>query len=145
LRILRPKAQNLQGTRHFPADAFEGCQFMSPARAGFTHELTSIGVAVLGIVLAAVPLALWIAWTPGLLLGVLAVGGASAVLIIALVDWQRIAVGDWRTKRDPASRDAVSDEFVAEVQRISPLTYHHARIGKARYREAMERLRQLLR
>jgi len=118
---------------------------MSTARAGFAHGVTSIGVAVLGIVLAAIPLALWIAWTPGLFLGVLAVGGASAVLIIALVDWQRIAVDDRRAQRDPASRAAISDEFVAEIQRISPLTYHHARIEKARYRDAMEKLRQLLR
>ena len=118
---------------------------MSTARAGIAHELTPIGVAVLGIVLAAVPLALWIAWTPGLFLVVLAVGGASAVLIIALVDWQPLAADDPRAQADPGAHAALSDDFVAEVQRISPLTDHHARIGKARYRNAMERLRKLLR
>lgn len=118
---------------------------MSTARAGIAYGLTSIGVAVLGIVLAAVPLALWIAWTPGLFLVVLAVGGASAVLIIALVDWQRLAADDGHAQSESAPRAALSDAFVAEVQRISPLTDHHARIGKARYRNAMERLRKLLR
>ena len=111
---------------------------MTTDRAEILQGLTDFGVAALGIILAAVPLALWVAWSPGVYLAVLAVGGASAVLIIALVDWGRVETSDPSLARSGEPTAAVSDEFVAEIQRISPLTKTH-------YRGAMERLRQLLR
>ncbi len=95
---------------------------MSTRPAAHTDRLRSIGVVVLGIILAAVPLALWVAWTSAIFLVVLAMGWASAVLIIALVDWQRFAGDNENALRGGASAASVSDEFVAEVQRISPLT-----------------------
>lgn len=118
---------------------------MSTRPAVHSDRLRAFGVGALGIILAAVPLALWVAWTPGMFLVVLGMGWASAVLIIALVDWQRYAGDDRHAQRGGDSAAAVSDEFVAEIQRISPLTYHHAWIEKARFRTAMEKLRQLLR
>jgi len=75
-----------------------------------TQGLTSIGVTALGIILAAVPLALWIAWTPGLFLVVLAVGWTSAVLIIVLVDGQRAAGDDRHALHGGESSTAVRDE-----------------------------------
>jgi hypothetical protein len=118
---------------------------MSTRPAAHTDRLRAFGVGALGIILAAVPLALWVAWTPGMFLVVLGMGWAASVLIIALVDWQRFAGDDGHALRGGDSAAAVSDEFVAEIQRISPLTYHHAWIEKARFRTAMEKLRQLLR
>jgi len=83
---------------------------MTTPRAKPTQGLTSIGVTALGIILAAVPLALWIAWTPGLFFVVLAVGWTSAVLIIALVDWQRAAGDDRHAPNGGESSTAVRDE-----------------------------------
>lgn len=50
----------------------------------FVRSLKAVGETVLGIVLAVVPLALWVAWSPTALFAVLVTGGVCAVLLIAL-------------------------------------------------------------
>ena len=91
---------------------------------------------LLGVILALTPGALWIAWTPSLLIGVMAVALVSAGLLVLLTE---------SSPRDPAAQDgkvALPEEFVDEVQRLFPLTYHHSAAGPARFRQTMERLSQ---
>jgi len=93
---------------------------------------------VLGAILAATPLALWIAWTATVLLIVVAVAIASAGLLVLLTP---------RTlEQAPPARDgaALPDEFIAEVQRLFPLTYHHSLRETARFRRAMEKLSRMI-
>jgi hypothetical protein len=107
--------------------------------------LRSASETVLGVVLAVVPLAMRIAWTPALLLGVLATGGLCAALLIAisaLSDDDRDAMQATQTD---AAHAVVPDPFVEELHRLFPLVYHHSRREKPRFRRVMEKLRRLIR
>ena len=91
---------------------------------------------LLGVILAVTPAALWIAWTPSLLVGVMALALVSAGLLVLLTE---------SSPRDHAAKDgkvALPEEFVDEVQRLFPLTYHHSAAGPARFRLTMKRLSQ---
>ena len=107
--------------------------------------VVSVIATVLGVTLAAVPVALWVAWTPLVFVGVLIVGAVSAALLVLLLDHLRSAVGERADRSDAQRGGIVPDEFVEEIHRIFPLTYHHGRIGRARFRRTMDKLRHLIR
>lgn len=109
------------------------------------NRIASFGVIVCGIILAAVPLALWIAWTPPGFLLVLAVGAASMVLLGVLVPRLPEHNGDPHGRGDEEMKAVLPDEFVEEIHKIFPLNYHHSRIEKARFRRTMDRLRRMIR
>ena len=103
------------------------------------ERLSRICETGLGIVLAAMPVALWVAWTPVGWAVVVAVGFFAAAALIAL--------GHRQTAEDasPSPGEAASglpDTFVATVHELFPLTYHHSRAGPRRFRDAMEKLRR---
>lgn len=103
--------------------------------------LRPAGETGLGIVLALVPLALWIAWSPVVLLAVLVTGGVCAALLIAISALQ----DDAQAAQLDAARVVVPETFVEEVHRLSPLVYHHGLRERRRFRRAMEKLRRLMR
>lgn len=110
-----------------------------------TNRFASIGVTVCGIVLAVVPLALWVAWSPNAFLLILVVCAVSVVLLGILV--KRLPPRNDGTdgQQDDDMKSVLPDGFVEEIHKIYPLTYHHSRIGRARFRRAMDRLRQMIR
>jgi len=118
---------------------------MSTDQSTMTYRIATTGVTVLGIILAAIPLALWVAWTPFGFLAVLAVGVVSLVLLNVSVPRLPPLIDDPNTRHDGETRTVITDEFVAEIHKIFPLTYHHSRIETARFRCSMDRLRELLR
>ena len=104
-----------------------------------------MGVTACGIILAATPLALWIAWTPSGFLIVLATSAASVVLLGVLLSRassrDEAPSGGYRDEL----RVVLPDRFAEEVHAVSPLTYHHARVEPPRFRRAMDRLRRMMR
>jgi hypothetical protein len=92
----------------------------------------------LGIVLAVVPVALWVAWTPIVWAVVIAIGFVAAALLIAL-DYRRTAE-DASSPGEAAP--ALPDAFVATLHEVFPLTYHCSREGPRRFRDAMGKLRR---
>ena len=92
-----------------------------------------------------VPLALWVAWTPSVFLLVLAVGAVSIVLLGFLASRLPSRDDDSHGRDDAQDKPVLPDGFVEELHAIYPLTYHHARIGRSRFRHTMERLRRLIR
>jgi hypothetical protein len=103
------------------------------------ERLAGIGETGLGIVLALVPVALWVAWTPFVWAIVVAVGVVAAALLVGL--------GYWRPKADEGASNArreFPDEGIAAIHEIFPLTYHHSFRQTARFRRAMDRLRRVL-
>jgi hypothetical protein len=98
-------------------------------------------MTLLGLVLALVPLALWVAWSEIVLLMVVVIGAASAILLGILSDYRRLADDEPAGR---ATRETLPEDFAAEVHRIFPLTYHHSRKPSARFRETMEKLRQMM-
>jgi len=98
------------------------------------HRLADYATALLGIVLAATPLALWAAWSAAVLFLVLGVAIASAGLLVLLNH-----LGG-QTAPSGAGRAELPEEFVAEVHQLFPLTYHHSHRPAARFRRAMAKL-----
>lgn len=115
---------------------------MPTTAATVADRLRSIAVTALGIVLALVPPALWVAWTETGLLAVAAVGVVAAALLVGLADYG----GSKEGRNKAACADSrLPDEAIAELHRIFPLTYHHSLVEKARFHQAMNKLRQRLR
>jgi hypothetical protein len=97
--------------------------------------MRTVATTILGAVLALTPAALWIAWSASLVLGIFAVALACAGLLVLL------------TESSPQGKDdrvTLPEEFIDEVHRLFPLTYHHSAAGPSRFRHAMKRLRQSL-
>ena len=104
-----------------------------------SERLREAAETALGLVLAVIPLALWIARTPETLLWLLAIAGASVLLLIAL----------WRSHPDDESVRSTGratpifpDDMVEELHEIFPLTYHHSLRERARFSRVMDRLRR---
>jgi hypothetical protein len=100
------------------------------------RRLRYIAEAGLGMVLAVTPVLLWIAWTPTILLAVMAVSVLSAGLLVLLTEPSREQAGGPRTPLSP--------EFIAEVHQLFPLTYHHSLHETTRFRRAMKRMSRLI-
>jgi hypothetical protein len=106
-------------------------------------QVRSIGITLLGIILAFIPPALWVAWTEAILLAVALVGVLTAVLLVLLVESS--SVEDGQPVRGTDAREVLTDQSVAEIHRIFPLTYHHSLVEKVRFHRAMEKVRYLMR
>ena len=96
-------------------------------------------MVVLGLVLAATPLALWVAWSTAGWLLVLALG-AVALIGLLLCHW----LSDDDHDAPATERPKLSDVFLAERSRMGPWTYHNRLWGHARFKAKMARLRKLL-
>jgi hypothetical protein len=112
--------------------------------AQVSRWLHGAAMTALGIVLALVPPALWIAWTETILFWVAAIGAISAAALVVLAELGRDDVGDGPGPHAIASRER-ADASIAALHRIFPLTYHHSMVEKTRFRDAMDKVRQLLR
>jgi hypothetical protein len=99
-------------------------------------RLRRVGEAGIGIVLASTPLLLWIAWTPTIVVGVMATAVLCAALLVLLTESSREQAGKARTPLSP--------EFIDEVQQLFPLTYHHSLHETQRFRRTMNRLSRLI-
>ena len=117
---------------------------MPMAKTGVVEQFRSIMITLLGIILSLVPPALWFAWTEIGLLVVVAVGVVSAVALVVLADFGPPGVEDRQAAAEVARRRTLADRSVVEIHRVFPLTYHHSFVEKTRFRQAMERVRQLL-
>jgi hypothetical protein len=115
-----------------------------PWRRAADH-LHEIGNVVLGLLLSAIPLALWIAWSEIVFFAVLATCFIAMGLLIALTRSSNSAETDRQAENRADRRDGISPEFIAELHRLVPFTYHHRLLGDTRIRKKMARLRALMR
>ena len=88
---------------------------------------------LLGIALAVTPVALWVAWSPAMLVGVMALSLVFAALLLLLTDAAAPGTDD---------RARLSDAFVEEVQKLHPMIHHHSPNRSPRFRRIMRRLVQ---
>jgi hypothetical protein len=105
------------------------------------ERLAGIGESVLGMVLALMPVALWVAWTPFVWLIVVAVGVFAGALLVALEYWRPQAHESANSPR----RELPPDEAIAAIHEVFPLTYHHSFRETTRFRLAMDTVRRVLR
>jgi len=108
------------------------------------HALRSGAITLLGIILAAVPLALWVAWTEAMLLAVVGAAVVSAALLVVLIDFGPPEADSSAAAAHDLRRRALPAEAIEEIHGIFPLTYHHSLVGRARFHRAMRRVMQML-
>lgn len=117
---------------------------MKVASRGSSDQFCNIGMEVLGVVLAAVPLALWVSWSQAVFLAVV-MGCAVALAAFVALAWSGQAEGQaHRAGRRTAGQVIANPEFIAELQRLMPFTYHHRRLGDSRIRRKLARARTLM-
>jgi len=113
-------------------------------RIGIVEQFGRACETVLGIVLAATPVALWVAWSPALLVWVLLIAIACSAMLVLLSEClpRRGDHGFGAQSR----RDRVGDigEIVEEVHQLFPMIYHHSGRNNPRFRLAMARLWRLV-
>ena len=118
---------------------------MPRERAPWVRTSETIAISLLGLVLAAVPPALWVAWTQAGFYAVLAIGVVCLVALVILLDVRPFGSDAPSNPQDDELHVSIPDEFVEEVHRISPLTYHHGLNDRPRFRDSMRKLRKLMR
>jgi hypothetical protein len=117
---------------------------MPAARTGVIDLFRSITMTMFGIILSLIPPALWFAWTETMLLVVVAIGVVSAGALVALADSEPEDRENPQAAASVAKRRILADRSIVEIHRIFPLTYHHSLVDKTRFRQAMDKVRQLL-
>ena len=112
--------------------------------AKFVDSLITYGLLFLGFVLMLTPLALWVAWTETIFLGVLATGAAALVLYGILERFEKPADPTQSESFDYVRAMNLTDEVIAELQDLHPFIHHHRPTGGSKFHTAMNRLKKHL-
>lgn len=115
----------------------------SIARAELAERFGGIVATALGIILAVTPVALWIAWTAELVVCIM-LAAVLCAMLLSLVESSLPSSPNQRNDAGAGGKAVLPDEFIEEVHRLFPLTYHHSRHETARFRQAMKRLSRLI-
>jgi len=99
-------------------------------------SMRHLAQTLVGMVLAATPVTLWIAWSPALLAGALGVALLGAGLLVLLTEAQP------ETGAEDGTR--LSEEFLQELQHLHPMIYHHSGRRSSRFQRTMRRLLQMM-
>lgn len=100
-------------------------------------SMRHIAQTLVGLVLAATPVALWIAWSPAMLAATLAVAVLGAGLYVLLTEEETEPGGTHDGARLP-------DTFLQEVQQLHPMIYHHSGRRSSRFQRTMRRLSAMM-
>ena len=112
--------------------------------AKFADSLINHGLIFLGLVLMVTPLALWVAWTETIFLGVLATGAAALVLYGVLDRFERSANPAQGETADDARAMILTDGIIGDLQNLHPFIHHHSPAGGSKFRTAMHQLKKRL-
>lgn len=107
-------------------------------------NLIATGLAILGLILMATPLALWVAWSGPVLLLILGTGLAAAVLFCVLVGYERPPDPSEKIRNAEPRRATAADAATEEIRNLHTFVYHNRLSATARFRAAMARLRERL-
>ncbi len=105
--------------------------------AKIADSLVALGLMLLGFVLMVTPLALWVAWTDTILLGVLATGATAGVLYCVLVRFERPANPAKGEPSDYGRAVMLPDKIIVELQKLHPFIHHHRPSGAPKFHTAM--------
>ncbi len=112
--------------------------------AKLADSLITHGHILLGLVLMVTPLALWVAWTETIFLGVLVTGAAALVLYGVLERFERPANPAQSETSDYDRAVILPDKIIGDLQGLHPYIHHHRPSGGPKFRTAMSRLKKHL-
>ncbi|MCG8354140.1 MAG: hypothetical protein MI920_01080 [Kiloniellales bacterium] len=114
------------------------------ADAKLTDGLVAAGLLVLGLVLMVTPLALWVAWSPMVLVIILATSVVAGALYCLLVRFERPVAPTSREPADRGRREDLPEQIVDELQSFHPFIYHNRLSRERKFDGAMRRLKRYL-
>ncbi len=112
--------------------------------AKFADSLITHGLLLLGLVLMVTPLALWVAWTETIFLGVLATGATALVLYGVLDRFERPANPAQSETSDFVRAEILPDKIIGDLQNLHPYIHHHRPSGGSKFHTVMYRLKKHL-
>jgi hypothetical protein len=118
----------------------EGVGSHDAEKTDWRELLFEIGTTVLGVVLAAAPLALWLAPTLHSFLLVL-IATIAAVTGLCLLDYVRGEGHLLKRLRSLPPVLGVSDRFITDVVKLLPMTHHNRKPGNPEFQRKMDRLK----
>ena len=109
------------------------------------EALRNAALTAAGLMLAATPLALWLAWSQATFVLVLGAGAAFGLLFFVLYADTRVTT-DQEQRKDPNSKtmEDLDDKFLSELSDMGPFIYHNRLSGDSRFRRKMDRLKKHL-
>jgi hypothetical protein len=109
------------------------------------EALRNAALTAAGLMLAATPLALWLAWSQAMFVLVLGAGVAFGLLFFVLYADTR-ATTNQEQHKDPNSKtmENLDDKFLSELSDMGPFIYHNRLSGDSRFRRKMDRLKKHL-
>ena len=108
-------------------------------RIGHARTLTA---SVLGMIVVATPLAMWVAWTGWMFVGALFVGVAAAALHCALDQVGVSTAGE--PHRSPETVSPLDDGIVAELSNLQPFVYHNRLSAERRLQSTLDKIKERL-
>lgn len=110
----------------------------------FADTLVSFGLVVLGLILMATPLAIWVAWSGTVLVIVLATGTAAGVLYCVLVRFEKPASTKGREAPAKAPPEGLPEPVMDELQKLHPFVHHNRQSESPEFHAAMRRVKKRL-
>ncbi len=112
--------------------------------AKFVDSLITHGLILLGWVLMMTPLALWVAWTETIFLGVLGTAATALVLYGLLDRFERPANPAQIETSDYVRAVKLPDNIIAELQNLHPFIHYRQPSGGPKFQIAMYHLKKYL-
>ena len=112
--------------------------------AKFADSLITRGLILLGLVLMMTPLALWVAWTETIFLGVLATGATALVLYGVLDRFERPANPTQSESSDHVRARILPVKSIVELQNLHPFIHYRRQSGGPKFQIAMYHLKKHL-
>ena len=112
--------------------------------AKFVDSLIHHGLILLGWVLMITPLALWVAWTETIFLGVLATAATALVLYGVLDRFERPANPTQSESSDYVRARILPVKSIVELQNLHPFIHYRRQSGGPKFQKAMYHLKKHL-
>ena len=96
-----------------------------------------------GLIIAAMPIALWLAWPHAdLVLGVGA--GTVFLLLLCVLHLERRTASRQQQKADPRTMEDLDDAFLSQLSNMQPFVYHNRKSADPGFRRKMAHLKAKL-
>jgi hypothetical protein len=108
------------------------------------EALRNAALTAAGLIMAAIPLALWVAWDQATLVLGLAASAALGLLSFVLYADTRATNQEQRKDSNSRTMEHLDDEFLSELSDMGPFVYHNRLSADSRFRRKMARLKKKL-
>ena len=104
-----------------------------------TIRIRNTVLTALGLVMMLSLPAIWVAWTPNMLLGIVATSMAAGVFYCLL--YREEPLGEIGDRADRSAITHLTDEAVNDLSGLGPLVFHHRKAGDPEFQRKIDELK----